>query len=84
MVEELLGTEILISQRGKINPMEATTIVKVIGFLFAKNGCPFTSDMTNCLINTYHKVNSEGKKNLEIIFCHSTDPCDTIDDDSDK
>ena len=57
MVEELLGTETLVSQRGKVNPIEATSKVKVVGFLFLKYGCPFTNDMANCLINTYHKVN---------------------------
>ena len=71
MVEELLGAETLASTRGKINPLEATSKVKVIGFLFLKYGCPFTNDMTTCIINTYQKVNGEGTKNLEIIFCDS-------------
>ena len=57
MVEELLGAETLISSRGKINPIEATSKVKVIGFLFVKFGCPFTRDMLNCINNTYQKVN---------------------------
>ena len=69
MVEELLGTEILVSTRGKLNPMEALTKVRFVGLLFVKYGCPFTMDMVNCLKTTYNMVNSEGEKTLEIIFC---------------
>ena len=79
MVEELLGTETIFSNRGKINPIEATSQAKVVGLLFIHNGCPFTADFTACLKSTYNKVNTENKV-LEIIFCDSTGPCDLEED----
>ena len=58
MVEELFGTEELLSKRGKIVPMEATNKVKLVGMLFARTGCPFSNDMVSSLINSYSKINS--------------------------
>ena len=57
MVEELLGTEELISSKGKTTPQEATNKVKIIGLLFAKAGCPFTNDMIKSLTDIYNKLN---------------------------
>ena len=82
MVEELMGTETLVSKRGKINAVEATSKTKLVGFLFLTYGCPFTTDMTNCLIGSYNKVNAE-KKVLEIIYCHQSNPCQSVDEDAD-
>ena len=59
MVEELFGTEALISKRGTIFPVEATRKVKIVGMLFAIGGCPFTNEMVDTLISIYQKVNIE-------------------------
>ena len=32
--------------------------------------------MLGCLRSTYNKANGNGDKILEIIYCHSNDPCD--------
>ena len=70
MVEELFGSEALISKRGTILPDEAISKVKIIGMLFAKSGCPFTNEMVDSLISIYQKVNTE-KKVLEVIYCQA-------------
>ena len=68
MVEELFGADELISKKGKMTPMEATNKVKIVGMLFAKNGCPFTNDMVKSLSDIYNKLNQYNKI-LEIIYC---------------
>ena len=82
MVEELLGTENLLSQRGKVIPSESVSKVQVIGFLFLKNGCPFVSDMTSCLTKFYNKVNAGGVKRLEIVYCQCS-AFDSVDEHED-
>ena len=53
MVEELLGTEELISKQGRVTPQDAFDSTKIIGLLFAKTGCPFTNEMVETLIGIY-------------------------------
>ncbi len=53
MVEELLGTDELESKLGRVKPQDAFDSTKIIGLLFAKNGCPFTNEMVENLIGIY-------------------------------
>ncbi len=53
MVEELLGTEELVSKEGRVKPQDAFDSTKIIGLLFARTGCPFTNEMVDNLIGIY-------------------------------
>ena len=83
MVEELLGSDELVSKEGRVKPKDAFDSTKIIGLLFAKTGCPFTNEMVENLIGTYKKLNIE-KKVLEIVYCHAegTQYCGTDEDDA--
>ncbi len=84
MVEELLGTETIQFHRGTINPLEEITKVKVIGFLFFKIHCPMSKEVLQVMIEKYNKINQNGQKVLEIVYCEQSGICDLEDDEEYK
>jgi nucleoredoxin len=67
MVEELFGTEPILSKTGPVNPVEACKDAKLIGIYFSMHNCPPCRAFTPVFAELYKETNESGKV-IEVIF----------------
>ena len=68
MVEELFGTNPILSKKGQVNPIEAFKDAKLIGIYFSMHNCPPCRMFTPLFAELYNEVNAS-EKVIEVIFC---------------
>ena len=66
-MEELLGTEPLLTKTGTITPAEAFKDVKLVGIYFSMHHCPPCREFTPIFSELYTELNSESKQ-IEVVF----------------
>ena len=66
-MEELFGTEPLITKKGTITPEEAFRGVKLVGVYFSMHNCPPCREFTPIFASLYEEINAS-ERTIEVVF----------------
>jgi nucleoredoxin len=66
-MEELFGSEPLMTKTGTILPSEAFKECKIVGLYFSMHNCPPCRDFTPIFAELYKEMNADGKV-IEVVF----------------
>lgn len=66
IVEELFGTDNLISKNGEVKP-DVVNEGKLIGLYFSMHNCPPCREFTPVFVELYNEINADGKT-MEVVF----------------
>lgn len=66
-MEELLGTDPVLSKNGEVNPQEALSSAKFICFYFSMHNCPPCREFTPIFADLYNELNAD-EKQFEVVF----------------
>ena len=66
-MEELFGTDAIISKNGEVKPQDALKDAKIIGLYFSMHNCPPCRDFTPVFAELYNEINSN-EKVIEVVF----------------
>lgn len=67
MVEELFGSDLILSKKGEVRPAEAFKDAKLIGLYFSMHNCPPCRAFTPVFAELYNELNAN-EKVIEVIF----------------
>ena len=66
-MEDLFGTDPVISKTGEVNPQDALSSAKVVCVYFSMHNCPPCREFTPLLASLYTEFN-ESEKQIEVVF----------------
>lgn len=66
-MEELFGTEPILSKKGEVKPVDALKDAKIVGIYFSMHNCPPCREFTPLFAELYNEINSDSKQ-MEVVF----------------